>query len=245
MSYIAGTPYVGMDVRMKPGIGGNRGFVTGWNPVTGRPVWRIAGAFPGVERDAGRQRATWCSTARWKVGSRRSMRARGAAVEVQDDSGIIGQPVAYRGPDGKEYIAVLSGVGGWSGAIVAGGLDPRDSSAALGFVNAMRDLPTVDNEGRNALCVLASLTARLRGGGRCSPRGTRRMFAGEARRSRLPARAFGGRGIGEGRALRQRSVATGAVRGECVRAQSRGSGSTRRSTAWAVTRTAAAGWVHR
>jgi len=36
---------------------------------------------------------------------------------------------------------VLSGVGGWAGAIVTGNLDARDSSAAAGFVNAMRDLP--------------------------------------------------------------------------------------------------------
>jgi hypothetical protein len=56
-------------------------------------------------------------------------------------SGIIGQPVSYRGPDGKQYVAILAGVGGWSGAIVAGGLDPRDSTAALGFVGAMTDLP--------------------------------------------------------------------------------------------------------
>ena len=56
-------------------------------------------------------------------------------------SGIIGQPISYRGPDGHQYIAVLSGVGGWSGAIVSGPLDPRDGSGALGFVNAMTDLP--------------------------------------------------------------------------------------------------------
>jgi len=56
-------------------------------------------------------------------------------------SGIIGQPTTYRGPDGKQYVAILSGVGGWAGAIVAGDLDPRDPTAALGFVNAMRDLP--------------------------------------------------------------------------------------------------------
>jgi alcohol dehydrogenase (cytochrome c) len=55
--------------------------------------------------------------------------------------------VTYRGPDGKQYVAVLSGVGGWSGAIVAGGLDPRDSSSALGFVNAMKDLPQKSTKG--------------------------------------------------------------------------------------------------
>jgi alcohol dehydrogenase (cytochrome c) len=38
-------------------------------------------------------------------------------------------------------VAVLSGVGGWAGAVVAGGLDTRDATAALGFANAMSDLP--------------------------------------------------------------------------------------------------------
>jgi hypothetical protein len=56
-------------------------------------------------------------------------------------SGIIGQPVSFRGPDGHQYIAVLAGVGGWAGSIMFG-LDPRDSTAAGGFVNAMRDLPS-------------------------------------------------------------------------------------------------------
>ncbi|MHB1122811.1 MAG: hypothetical protein ACYC0T_08805 [Ramlibacter sp.] len=55
-------------------------------------------------------------------------------------SGVIGQPISYRGPDGQQYVAVLAGVGGWAGAIVSANLDPRDGTAALGFVNAMRDL---------------------------------------------------------------------------------------------------------
>jgi lanthanide-dependent methanol dehydrogenase len=38
-------------------------------------------------------------------------------------------------------VSVLAGVGGWAGAIVVGGLDARDSSAALGFVAATKDLP--------------------------------------------------------------------------------------------------------
>jgi alcohol dehydrogenase (cytochrome c) len=62
-------------------------------------------------------------------------------------SGIISQPVSFRGPDGRQYVAVLSGVGGWAGAIVSGGLDPRDGTAAKGFVNAMRDLPQHTKKG--------------------------------------------------------------------------------------------------
>jgi alcohol dehydrogenase (cytochrome c) len=62
-------------------------------------------------------------------------------------SGVIGQPVTFRGPDGKQYVAVLSGVGGWAGAIVSGGLDARDPTGALGFVEAMKELPKYTSKG--------------------------------------------------------------------------------------------------
>ena len=62
-------------------------------------------------------------------------------------SGIVGQPVTYRGPDGKQYVAILSGVGGWAGAIVSANIDTRDRSAALGMANAMKDLPAATPKG--------------------------------------------------------------------------------------------------
>ena len=67
--------------------------------------------------------------------------------QFKTGSGIIGQPITYRGPDGKQYVAIISGVGGWSGAIVSGDLDPRDGTAAKGFVNAMRELKNVTTKG--------------------------------------------------------------------------------------------------
>jgi alcohol dehydrogenase (cytochrome c) len=66
--------------------------------------------------------------------------------QFKTGSGIIGQPITYRGPDGKQYVSILSGVGGWAGA-VAFGLDPRDPTAALGFVGAMTDLPDYTTTG--------------------------------------------------------------------------------------------------
>jgi glucose dehydrogenase len=63
------------------------------------------------------------------------------------DSGIVGAPMTYKGPDGHQYVAVLSGVGGWSGAVVSGPVDPRDGSAALGMVNVMSDLPKYTTAG--------------------------------------------------------------------------------------------------
>jgi alcohol dehydrogenase (cytochrome c) len=56
-------------------------------------------------------------------------------------SGIIGQPVTYQGSDGRQYVAILSGVGGWSGAIANAELDPRVRNGALGFIGATQDLP--------------------------------------------------------------------------------------------------------
>ena len=136
-----------MNVRMKPGHGGKSRLGNGVGPVNARAVWRIAEPFPvwsGAMVTAGD--VLFYGT---MEGWFKAVNARTGELlwKYKTTSGIIGQPVAYRGPDGKEYIAVMSGVGGWSGAIVAGELDPRDSSAALGFVNAMHDLPTVTTSG--------------------------------------------------------------------------------------------------
>jgi len=67
--------------------------------------------------------------------------------QFKTSSGVIGQPISYRGPDGKQYIAVFAGVGGWAGAVVSAPIDPQDSTAALGFVNAMKDLPLATKKG--------------------------------------------------------------------------------------------------
>ena len=146
-NYIAGTPYVGMNVKMYAGPGGNRGEFEAWNPQTGKQVWAIKEDLPvwsGAVVTAG-DVAFYGTMDGWF----KAVDARNGTVlwQFKTGSGIIGQPITYKGPDGHQYVAVLSGVGGWSGAIVAGGLDARDSSAALGFVNAMKDLPSKTTKG--------------------------------------------------------------------------------------------------
>ncbi len=145
--YIAGTPYVGANARMYAGPGGHRGEFTAWDPVAAKAVWKIKERFPvwsGALATAGDVVFYGTMDRRFKA-----VHARTGQVlwEHEVVSGIIGQPVTYRGPDGRQYVAVLAGVGGWSGAIVAAGLDARDASAALGFVNAMRDLPSYTGKG--------------------------------------------------------------------------------------------------
>ncbi|MFL6289557.1 MAG: methanol/ethanol family PQQ-dependent dehydrogenase [Thermoanaerobaculia bacterium] len=146
-NYIAGTPFVGANVRMYAGPGGHRGELTAWDPVAGKAMWKVKEKFPvwsGTVVTAGD--VVFYGT---MDGWFKALHARTGQLlwQFKVGSGIIGQPVTYRGPDGKQYVAVLSGVGGWSGAIVAGNLDSRDATAALGFVNAMTDLPRYTTEG--------------------------------------------------------------------------------------------------
>jgi PQQ-dependent dehydrogenase (methanol/ethanol family) len=146
-NYISGTPYVGADVKMYAGPGGNRGVFTAWDPVKRRKVFEIKEDLP-----------LWSpalATAGGLVfygtmdGWFKAIDARTGKLlwKFKTGSGIIGQPISYRGPDGHQYIAVVAGVGGWAGAIVSGKLDPRDPTAALGFVNATKDLPNKTTAG--------------------------------------------------------------------------------------------------
>lgn len=49
--------------------------------------------------------------------------------------------MTFMGNDGVQYMAILSGVGGWPGAVADGQIDPRVRNGALGFTGAMQDLP--------------------------------------------------------------------------------------------------------
>jgi lanthanide-dependent methanol dehydrogenase len=144
-NYIAGTPYVGANVKLyadpvDPGDG-SRGAFTAWDPVAKKPRWRLKEKFP-----------VWCGAmaTAGNVVFYGTMDGYFKAVHAETgqelwkhktDSGIVGQPTTFRGPDGKQYVAVLSGVGGWAGAIVSAELDPRDPSVGHGWGNVMKDLP--------------------------------------------------------------------------------------------------------
>jgi PQQ-dependent dehydrogenase (methanol/ethanol family) len=145
-NYIAGTPYVGAEVRFKPGPGGHRGVFQAWDVRQGKTVWSSTENFPvwsGTVVTAGD--VVFYGT---MEGWFKALHARTGELlwQFKTSSGIIGQPTTYRGPDGRQYVAILSGVGG-AGAVVAGDLDVRDGTAALGFVNVMRDLKDVTTKG--------------------------------------------------------------------------------------------------
>ncbi len=151
VNYIAGTPYVGVNVKMyadpvDPGDG-SRGSFVAWDLTKKAPVWTIKEKFPvwsGAMATAGD--VVFYGT---MDGWFKAVHARTGEVlwKFKAGSGFIGQPVTYRGPDGKQYVAILSGVGGWAGAVVSGDLDARDPTAALGMAGAMKDLPRFTTKG--------------------------------------------------------------------------------------------------
>jgi lanthanide-dependent methanol dehydrogenase len=150
-NYIAGTPYIGANAKLyadpvDPGDG-SRGAVTAWDPIKRKQVWRVKEKFP-----------VWCGTAATAGGVvfygtmdgwfKALDAASGAELwRFKTDSGIVNQPTTFRGPDGKQYVAIVSGVGGWAGAIVSGELDPRDPSIGPGWSAAMKDLPAHTKKG--------------------------------------------------------------------------------------------------
>ena len=146
-NYIAGTPYVGASERYYPGPGGNMGELMAWDPIAGKKVWTIQDKYPiwsGTVTTAGDLVFFGTLDGWFKAADARNGHI---LWQFKTGSGIVGQPISYRGPDGKQYIAVLSGVGGWPGSIVAGNLDTRDDTAANGWGSALHDLKSATQAG--------------------------------------------------------------------------------------------------
>jgi PQQ-dependent dehydrogenase (methanol/ethanol family) len=146
-SYIQGTPFLGVNRKMYAGPGNNRGGLVAWDPAAGRRIWTTEEPFPAWSGAlaTGGDLVFYGTMEGWF----KALDARTGALlwKFRTKSGIVGPPITYRGADGRQYVAVLAGVGGWAGSIVSAGLDSRDGTAAFGFVNAMRDLPERTTKG--------------------------------------------------------------------------------------------------
>ena len=106
--------------RRSAGPGGYRGEFIAWDATTGKKVWGIKEPYPGVgrrARDGGRRRVLR-NARRLVQGGRR---ANGKVLwKFKVGSGVVGNPMTYTGPDGKQYVAVYAGIGGDMGLLIAG-----------------------------------------------------------------------------------------------------------------------------
>lgn len=140
-NYIAGTPYIGADVTMFPGPGGWQGALLAWDVADARPVWTLKEdklpLFGGVLTTGGNL-VFYGTLDGWF----RAVDARTGKVlwQFKTSSGIIGEPMTFLGPHGKQYIAIYAGVGGWLPAAALPSVSETDPTAALGAVGAVENI---------------------------------------------------------------------------------------------------------
>jgi len=120
VSYIAGTPYIGASAPEMGGPGGYKGEFIAWDATTGRKAWGIKEPYPvwgGALATAGG--VVFYGTL---DGWFKAVDAINGKVlwKFKVGSGVVGNPVTYKGPDGKQYVAVYSGIGGDMGLLIAG-----------------------------------------------------------------------------------------------------------------------------
>jgi PQQ-dependent dehydrogenase (methanol/ethanol family) len=147
VKYQAGQPYVGAIVVSSPGPGGHRGEFIAWDANTGKKVWGVKedlAAWGGALATAGDvvfygTMEGWLKAVHAKTGE--------VLWKFKTPSGIIGNPITYMGPDGKQYVAILSGIGGWSGIGIAAGIGAEDPAAGLGALGAFADVDQHSNLG--------------------------------------------------------------------------------------------------
>ena len=146
-NFIQGTPFVGASVTMRAGPGGNRGEFIAWDATTGTKKWGIAERFPvwsGVLATAGGVVFYGTLDRQFKAVDATTGKV---LFQTQLESGTVGHPMTFIGPDGKQRVAIYSGPGGFAGAVVAGQLSTDDPFAALGMVAATTDLPQFTGRG--------------------------------------------------------------------------------------------------
>jgi PQQ-dependent dehydrogenase (methanol/ethanol family) len=122
VSYTAGQPYVGATLSMYPPKGDNNlGNFIAWDPGTGKIVWSDPEPFSvwsGALATAGD--VVFYGTLEGYLKAV-DMQTGKELYRFKTPSGIIGNVNTFT-HGGKQYIAVLSGVGGWAGLGMAAGL---------------------------------------------------------------------------------------------------------------------------
>lgn len=132
VSYTAGQPYVGATLSMYPPPGETHmGNFIAWDNKTGKIVWSNKEQFSvwsGALATAGGVVFYGTLEGYLKAVDAKSGKE---LYKFKTPSGIIGNVTTYEN-NGKQYVAVLSGVGGWAGIGLAAGL--TDPTAGLGAV---------------------------------------------------------------------------------------------------------------
>lgn len=138
-NYIAGTPYLGSSTKMYPGPGGYQGELLAWDVAAAKPVWAIKEqklpVYSGVLATGGNLVFYGTLTGWFRAVDARSGRV---LWQFKTGSGIVGNPMTFLGPNGQQYVAIYSGIGGWMGVVAQRYISVDDPSAVLGAAGAMK-----------------------------------------------------------------------------------------------------------
>ena len=140
VDYVAGNAYVGATLSMYPAPGGTHlGNFIAWDADKGKIVWSNPEPFSvwsGALATAGG--ITFYGTLEGYAKAVESKTGK-ELFSFKTPSGIIGNFMAYS-HKGKQYVGILSGVGGWAGIGLAAGLtDPTAGLGAVGAYSALAD----------------------------------------------------------------------------------------------------------
>jgi PQQ-dependent dehydrogenase (methanol/ethanol family) len=140
VSYAAGQPYVGVTLSIYPPLGErNTGKFIAWDAKIGKIVWSKQEHFAvwsGALATAGGVVFYGTLEGYLKAVDANSGRE---LYKFKTQSGIVGNVMTYENR-GKQYVAVLSGIGGWAGIGLAAGLtDPSSGLGATGAFAALRN----------------------------------------------------------------------------------------------------------
>src|SRR4051812_10437140 len=139
--YTPGQPYVGATLSMYPATNshGGMGNFIAWDAREGKIVWSLKEQFSvwsGALATAGD--VVFYGTLEGYLKAVDSKTGK-ELYKFKTPSGIIGNVMTYT-HKGKQYVAVLSGIGGWAGIGLAGGLpDPTAGLGAVGGYAALNN----------------------------------------------------------------------------------------------------------
>jgi lanthanide-dependent methanol dehydrogenase len=111
-AYIAATPFMAATTPYKPGPGGYMGAFIAWDAVQGKKIWEIREPFPvwsGSVATAGDVVFYGTLDGWFKAADARTGRL---LWKFKVGSGVVGCPITYSGPDGRQYVAIYAGIGG-------------------------------------------------------------------------------------------------------------------------------------
>ena len=109
---IPATPFIGATTPYVAGPGGYMGAFIAWDAARGRKVWEVKEQFPvwsGTVVTAG-DIAFYGTLDGWFKAV--DIRSGKVVWKFKVGSGVVGAPITFRGPDGKQYVAVYAGIGG-------------------------------------------------------------------------------------------------------------------------------------